>query len=143
MPEPQRASVLRRLTSMLYESLLLAAVLAVGFLFPEVLLGMLTGRAALPGVALAHFVAVAGLYFVWFWLHGGQTLAMKTWKLRLVDAASGGPLRPLQAVLRFLAAWPSVCLGIGILWVFLDPDRQFLHDRIAGSRLISELPPQR
>jgi uncharacterized RDD family membrane protein YckC len=141
MIELHRASVLRRLISMLYESLLLAGVLAVGFLFPEVLLGMLTRRSALPGIALAHFVAVSGLYFVWFWLHGGQTLAMKTWKLRLVDAASGGPLRPLQAVLRFLAAWPSICFGIGIVWVLLDPDRQFLHDRIAGSCLVSELPP--
>jgi uncharacterized RDD family membrane protein YckC len=77
-------------------------------------------------------------YFVWFWLHGGQTLPMKTWKMRVVNP-DGSTLRPLQAVLRYLAAWPSILLfGIGILWALVDRDRQFLHDRIAGSRIVSE-----
>jgi len=76
------------------------------------------------------------LYFVWFWLNGGQTLPMKTWKLLLVSE-DGGALRPLQAVLRYLAAWPSILLcGAGILWALFDKDRQFLHDRIAGTRIV-------
>jgi uncharacterized RDD family membrane protein YckC len=119
---------------LLYELLLLLAVLAVGLLLPYILLGALANVAAAPWVQRAHFFLLLGLYFIGFWLHGGQTLAMKTWRIRLADK-DGGPLRPLQALLRYLAAWPSVCLGIGLLWRFVDPDRQFLHDRIAGTRL--------
>jgi uncharacterized RDD family membrane protein YckC len=61
---------------------------------------------------------------------------MKTWRLRLVDA-SGRPLRPTQAVLRYLAAWPCVLIGgVGFLWALLDPEKRFLHDRIAGTRIV-------
>lgn len=84
-----------------------------------------------------HVLVLLMVYFVWCWLNGGQTLPMKTWKLRLVNA-DGSPLRPLQAVLRYLAAWPSILLlGAGIMWALVDKDRQFLHDRIAGTRISS------
>jgi uncharacterized RDD family membrane protein YckC len=119
-----------------YEFLLLLAVLAVGLLLPYILLGALAKVAVVPWVHRAHFFLLLGLYFVGFWLHGGQTLAMKTWRIKLIDK-NGGPLRPMQALLRYLAAWPSVCLGIGLLWRFVDPNKQFLHDRIAGTRLES------
>jgi uncharacterized RDD family membrane protein YckC len=62
---------------------------------------------------------------------------MKTWKMRVANQ-DGSPLRPIQAILRYLAAWPSIlCGGIGIFWALLDKDKQFLHDRIAGSRIVS------
>src|SRR5690242_12129084 len=104
----------RRLACLLYEALVVLAVLLIGFLLPQ---------AALSGFGVVAsgkmlWVPVFGLlmvYFVWFWINGGQTLAMKTWKLRVIDTG-GGPLRPLQAVLRYLAAWPSFALlGIGLL----------------------------
>jgi uncharacterized RDD family membrane protein YckC len=61
---------------------------------------------------------------------------MKTWKLSLVSN-DGSRLRPLQAILRYLAAWPSILVfGTGILWALIDKDRQFLHDRIAGTRIV-------
>ena len=132
------SSIGRRLGAMLYESLVVFAILLVGFMFPQIVLsgfGM-----SLSGKALwIHLFFVLMAYFVWFWLHGGQTLPMKTWKLRLVDQ-SGTPPRALQAVLRYLAAWPSVmCFGVGIFWALLDRDGQFLHDRIAGTRIVAEL----
>lgn len=62
---------------------------------------------------------------------------MKTWKLRLISD-EGSAIRPLQAVLRYLAAWPSILFfGIGIFWALFDKDGQFLHDRIAGTRIVS------
>ena len=120
---------------MLYESLVVFAVLLIGFWLPQSLLSgmgiMLSGK----GLWL-HVFALLMAYFVWFWLNGGQTLPMKTWKLR-VTGTTGTPLRPLQALLRYLAAWPSILLfGIGILWALVDKDRQFLHDRIAGTRIV-------
>lgn len=130
--------IVRRLASMLYEILLLLGVLSVTFILPHILLGVFANRSAGPAVVQVHFFLVLMAYFVWFWLHGGQTLAMKTWKLRIVNA-DGGALRPLQAVLRYLAAWPSVILlGAGILWALFDRDGQFLHDRIAGTRIVFE-----
>ena len=83
-----------------------------------------------------HLTLVTLAYFLWFWIHGGQTLAMKTWKLRLCESQTGGrpPLR--QLLLRFSLAWPSVLFfGIGLLWALVDRDRQFLHDRLAGTRI--------
>ncbi|MDR2366171.1 MAG: RDD family protein [Zoogloeaceae bacterium] len=133
MPTP---SFLRCIAAMLYETLLLLAVFAGGLLLPYILLGALAGIAAAPWVQRAHFVILLGLYFVGFWLRGGQTLAMKTWRIKLIDK-HGGPLRPLQAMLRYFAAWFGIlALGIGLLWRFIDPDKQFLHDRIADTRLI-------
>jgi uncharacterized RDD family membrane protein YckC len=88
----------------------------------------------------AYLLLVAGAYFIWFWRRGGQTLAMKTWRLRLVDTR-GGALTPRLALARFvLAALGTLCLGAGFLWALVDRDRQFLHDRLAGTRIVS-VPP--
>lgn len=126
----------RRLASMLYDSLLALSVLFMLWLLPNVLLGLLGHKIAQPALLWGHFFLVLLLYFGWFWLHGGQTLAMKTWSIRVEDIG-GGPVRPVQALLRYLLAWPSLCLaGLGLAWAFLDPDGQFLHDRLSGTRLV-------
>lgn len=137
MAGEQSVGLGRRLAGIFYEALTMLSVLLIGFIFPQAVLSGV--GLVLPGKWLwLHVFALLMLYFVWFWLHGGQTLAMKTWKLRLVGADSRH-LRPLQAVLRYLAAWPSFFLfGAGILWALVDRDRQFLHDRIAGTRIVFE-----
>ena len=133
---PPLPGIARRLASMLYESLVVFAVLLIGFLLPQILLSAY-GLGTSNRLLWLHVLALLALYFVWFWLHGGQTLPMKTWKLRVTNA-DGRPIRPLQAVFRYCLAWPSVLLfGIGIFWAFFDRDRQFLHDRIAGTRIVS------
>jgi len=131
------AGLLRRLAAMCYELLIVVAVLMVALILPHMLLGAFAKIQAPPTVLKIHMLVVLLAYFTWFWTHGGQTLAMKTWKIRVVDVG-GGRLRPAQAVLRYLAAWVSIGLGgIGILWALVDRDRQFLHDRIADTRLVS------
>lgn len=128
--------LMRRLASMFYEALLLLGVLALTLFLPHTLLGAFTHYIASPIVFRAHFFIVLLVYFIWFWSHGGQTLAMKTWRIRLVTQ-DGLPVRPTQALLRYLLCWPSFALaGAGILWALFDRDRQFLHDRIAGTRLV-------
>ncbi len=125
----------RRLASLLYESLLLLGVWAATFMLPHLVLGLAFGI-ALPGSALLlHVFAVFGIYFVWYWNHGGQTLAMQTWKLQLCMADGSKP--PLsRLLLRYALSWASLLLfGAGLLWAFFDRDRQFLHDRLAGTRI--------
>ena len=139
-PEISLAGVRRRLASMLYESLLLLGVLSVGFMLPHLALGMIW-EIVLPGpVLVAHVFLLMGAYFVWYWRHGGQTLAMQTWKLKLVRD-DGSPPSLGQLLLRYFLSWPSLLFyGAGLFWVFFDRDRQFLHDRLAGTRITFALP---
>lgn len=133
------ASLRRRLASLLYDGMLLLALWFVaGFLvvgvFPEPPKG--SGRIAFQ----AYLLLVTGVYLVWFWRRGGQTLAMKTWRIRLVGI-QGQPISLRQAWLRFvLAAVGSAAFGAGYVWAMLDREGQFLHDRIAGTRLVMSAP---
>lgn len=127
-------SLRRRLASMLYESLLLLGVLSVGFMLPEMALAA-AGLLPPAGFTALHCIIVIGFYCVWYWTHGGQTLAMQTWKLQIVSLR-GGPPGMGQAITRYLLAWPSLLFfGAGIFWALFDRDRQFLHDRLAGTRI--------
>ena len=84
-----------------------------------------------------YLFLVIGLYFAGSWRRRGQTLAMKTWKLRLVGA-NGARITLRQALLRYVCAWPCLALGgIGILYAPFDRERQFLHDRLAGTKIVS------
>lgn len=130
------AGLRRRLASMLYETLLLLGVLALTFMVPLLLLGIGTGYTP-PGELLwIHVFVVLGLYFLWYWRKGGQTLAMQTWKLRIVDT-DGNTVSLARGWTRYALAWPSVLFfGLGLLWALIDRDRQFLHDRLAGTRIV-------
>jgi uncharacterized RDD family membrane protein YckC len=125
--------LLRRLASMAYEAILLFAVaFFAAWVFYFASGGADTTRPGLARLELQLFIIlVFGAYFVWSWLHGGQTLAMKAWKVRLVDVT------PVKALVRFLIACITVPTGISLAWALFDRDRQFLHDRLAGTRLIS------
>lgn len=155
----------RRCASLAYESLLLAAlVLVTGFaLLPLVTPGQ--AGLAVPGLPQRVFLfcayfAVLAWYFTWSWAGGRRTLPMKTWRLALVDVA-GAPLSRRTALLRYLATWVGPVLALAaygalhplgwgahaawlvafnFLWALVDPARQFLHDRIAGTRIVQRDP---
>jgi uncharacterized RDD family membrane protein YckC len=121
---------------MLYESLLLFGVAFLATWIFQFAAGtfQIDGwrRHLLQLFVLALFAA----YFLWCWLRGGQTLAMKTWRIRVVAKNGHGRLPPTSALARFVFALLLVPTAIGILWALVDRDRQFLHDRLAGSLLI-------
>lgn len=129
-------SIRRRLASMLYESVLLIGVGFFGFVAPNIAVGMITDR-LLPGwILLVHAILVMAVYFLWFWRRNGRTLAMQTWKIQL-QAIDGAIPSVAQLLLRFTLAWPGILfLGAGLIWAVFDRDRQFLHDRLAGTRLV-------
>lgn len=134
-PFPAAAGIARRLASLLYESLLVFAIaFFAGLLFYAAASGRLAGSTR--SLFQIYLILIFGLYFVWCWHRGGQTLPMKTWKLRLVST-DGGPLSVRRAVIRYLLACLSVGLaGAGLAWAAFDRDRQFLHDRLAGTRIV-------
>jgi uncharacterized RDD family membrane protein YckC len=151
-------TVKRRIISMVYEAFLLLAV----EMLATALYMLVTGNRQEPvyqhGRNFVLFL-VAAAYFVHFWTDSGHTLAMKTWRIKLVQP--GYPRVPLQiAAIRYLLAWGwflpalmvswafglhkgqmAAAIAVGVvawgLTAFFDKDRQFLHDKLAGTRLVS------
>jgi uncharacterized RDD family membrane protein YckC len=113
-----------------YEAILLFAV---AFFAAWIFFFASGGRDATAGAlryALQLFIAVVfASYFLWCWLRGGQTLAMKAWHIRLANVT------PVSALLRLMLAALLVPTGVSVIWALFDPERQFLHDRLAGTRL--------
>ena len=145
-----------------YEGVLLFGVLMVaGYLFSS----LTQQRHALEGRhgLQAFLFVVLGIYFGWFWSRGGQTVAMKAWHVKLVDRNSQ-TVSQSRAVARYLVSWlwfapallvvwwsgirsPSttfMALGMGVLayamLALLLPSRQFLHDVVCNTRLVSSRP---
>ncbi len=78
----------------------------------------------------------AGVYFVWCWQKSGQTLAMQTWQFKLINK-NGESLTLTAAMIRYVFSSLSlIALGLGYLWIMVDRDRLFLHDRILKNKVI-------
>jgi len=147
----------RRMACWVYEGMLLFAIVFVaGWLFST--LGQVRdGMDARRPLLQAFLFVIFGIYFTWFWAKG-QTLAMKTWRIRVVDRA-GQPLSQRRAMLRYACSWlwflpPLAALAplklrgtadvlVVFAWVVvwallsrLHPQRQFWHDALAGTRLV-------
>jgi len=152
-----------RFSAAIYEAVLLFGVVFVasfGLLWAA---GWTHPLAAAQRWALqAVLFVVIGAYFVGCWTRGGQTLAMKSWGLRVIDR-DGRRITPARATLRYLLAWHLLLPGlllvaltrvnplldlalVGASFVAmlftarLDPQRQLLHDRLLGTRVVRELP---
>ena len=131
------AGIARRLFSLAYEVPLLAAVLALGALPFVALTRDIEPFVSRPLLQLYLFL-LAGLYFVLQWGRGGQTLPMKTWRLRVVRR-DGGPPKPGQAAQRYcLALAGTLAFGAGFAWALVDREGQFLHDRLAGTQIVRD-----
>ena len=126
------AGLLRRLMAIIYDLLLLLAVL---FVTTAVAIGLNHGKAIDDHPYYLFFVfiqlLISFIYYGWFWTHGGQTLGMKTWKMKLTTQ-SGDQLGWKQALLYFLAASMSwAAAGLGFLWALFNKNRSTWHDLIA------------
>jgi uncharacterized RDD family membrane protein YckC len=128
------AGFLRRAAAVGYDSLLLSGVL---FLATVPLLPVMPASVIEPGNIpyMIYLLAVAWLYFAWHWTHGGQTLGMKAWRLRL-RSREGGDVSLAHASLRFACALLSwLPAGAGFFWAIVDPQHLALHDRLSGTML--------
>ena len=130
----------RRLAALLYDSVLLAALL-VAFTSGAVFLNH--RRAIEPETAgfwvyvyRAGLIGVIAGYYLLNWTRSGQTLGMRAWHLRAVTAA-GKPMPLKAAALRFAfgaLAWAPAALGV--LWLYFDPEHLALHDRLSNTRVV-------
>jgi uncharacterized RDD family membrane protein YckC len=139
-PDPLRdgrvpAPIGRRLVSLVYETLLLAALLwCAGLVYSAIEARAIGAHSRFA--FQSYLVLLTGAYFVWQWTHGGQTLPMKTWRMRLITA-EGARVRAGRAWARYaLALAGTLAAGFGFAWALFDRDSQFLHDRLAGTRLV-------
>jgi uncharacterized RDD family membrane protein YckC len=163
--DPPQAGILRRLAASLYEILLLGALaVAIGLILLPLLgndAAEVGSSLALPSpgaraVSFGCLFAVFGAYCIWLWSGGRRTLPMRTWRLTLVTPA-GAPVSLKRAALRYVAGWigpacaiaaylalrpyghrrwAAALLAVDYAWAFVDRDRRFLHDRLAGTRLV-------
>lgn len=154
----QPPSIRRRLAAFVYEGVLLFGVVMIGSYVYDTLTQHRHAMHGRTGLQVFLFLLL-GIYFVWFWSHGGQTVAMKTWHIRLVDA-NGHSVRQARALARYVLAWlwfmpaliaarfygPNSAFAIFALMAvgatayallaLTNPQRQFLHDVICGTRLV-------
>lgn len=144
----------------LYEGMLMFGVVFIaGYLFDT----LSQSRHALDHryMRMGFLFIIFGIYFTWFWSKG-QTLAQKTWRIRVVSTV-GQPISQPRALLRYVLSWlwflpplGAYMLGVSALevlvlvggwvaiWALLSrfhPTRQFWHDALAGTRLVHyEIP---
>ncbi len=134
--------LLRRLAAIFYDSFLVAGLVVAAFTLAYLPLAMGLGLEDLRQHPLARhllglwMVAVAAGFHLWFWTHGGQTLGMRAWRLKLVSA-DGGPVTRRQALIRYAVALLSaLALGLGFLWILFDREKRAWHDIASGTRLV-------
>lgn len=138
MTEPEShppSGFLRRIAAGVYDGLLVLALL---FLPTSIVMAFRGGAAIPPGSALLQLLLLATVasFFVGFWVHGGQTLGMRAWRLR-VERRTGEPLTYGDGLVRFAVAIVSIAaLGLGFLWMVFDPQGLTWHDRAAGTRVV-------
>lgn len=126
----------RRLAAMLYDAL---ALVGIWFVAAGIWVGFRHGEAVPADSPLftSYLVLLAYGYFAACWRRGGQTLGMKSWRLRVVDAHSLQRLSWRQTLLRFVVGVVSwLPAGFGYWWALTDPERRGWPDRASGTRLI-------
>lgn len=146
----QPAPVWRRLAAFAYDALLLAAMWMIAAMAITVTNQLMPIPSS--GGLMRLAMGLIGLaFFCWFWVHGGQTLGMRAWRLR-VQHLNGAPVRPTASMLRYMAGLlPVICASYGVarfgtpalaivliayLPCFFDARRRAFNDLIAGTQVL-------
>lgn len=166
MPLTVTPSRLRRFACMMYEAVLLFGVVFLASYLFDTLTQSRDALMLRHGRQAIVFIAI-GCYFILCWRKRGQTLPMKTWNIRLVDRNGASPSIE-RLILRYVLLWPLPLLAAMLvllasratgysstdllivfapftifIWTWFDPEQQFLHDRLLGTRLADVKKPFR
>ena len=143
------ANPIKRLAALVYDSMLVFAVLFTATLIPSLILGKADGSGIanetvvhelhplLTGLPFQLYLLVVVIgFYSWFWLRNGQTLGMRAWRIQLQDI-SGAPVTLKQCLIRFFGAIISfAAAGLGYWWVWIDKDNMAWHDRWSKTRVV-------
>lgn len=139
IPAKSSPSLLRRLAAMVYDTLLVIALVAVvNAVALLVVVRVTAGEQQVLNAHLVQLLAVLSIvgFFSLFWLKSGQTLGMQAWRIKLVDF-SGDPPSFGKTLLRCCGASISAaCLGLGYLWCLVDRNNRYWHDYLSHTELI-------
>ncbi|UOG91908.1 MAG: RDD family protein [Candidatus Thiothrix sulfatifontis] len=136
MKTAEPATLLRRLGAIIYDTVLAGFSIVIVAGIVSASFTALTGIKPPAALMMLAYAAMTYGFFGWFWTHGGQTLGMRAWKVRVVTT-DGQPINWQQAQTRFIwaaASWGA--LGVGFLISLFDPERLTWHDRFSHTRLV-------
>jgi uncharacterized RDD family membrane protein YckC len=138
--------LLRRCAAMVYDSLL---IMAISILYAAIMTGIniaikgapATGERITWGafgmVVFIGWILTIGWFFCYFWHKSGQTLGMKTWRMKIVTSENLNCPSYTQCIIRFCCAPISLCvLGAGYWLMYANTERQTLHDKISKTRTL-------
>lgn len=118
--------------AMVYDLFLVTAIL---FAISAIAVAFNGGDSVSNPVYYLVLMLVPFCFFLWFWLHGGQTLGMSAWQLRLTDS-NLQPVTAAQCLLRLLFAVITLMpLGLGLIWILIDRDKRSLYGRLSGTKI--------
>jgi uncharacterized RDD family membrane protein YckC len=120
----------RRLAAVLYDLILLIAVF---FVATALLLPLNSGEAFSRQQIFypLYLLTISFIFYGWFWTHGGQTLGLKAWKIRVLTL-DHKPINWTQAFVRFIAALLSWGIfGLGFIWILFDKNHHGWHDHLS------------
>ena len=127
-------TIWRRSASILYDSLLVLAVLIIMSL--PFFSFNLEENLSLKIIVQIYYYLITQYFFVWFWVNNEGTLGMKTWKIKIVSE-DGNKISYIEAIIRFnVAIFSFIFFGLGFLMCFLRKDKKCLHDFISKTVLI-------
>ena len=140
-PSGTNARFGRRLAALLYDGIVILAPL---IFFTWAAVWLAGGRALLrdsvggvwADVYHSGLFAIVAAYFVLNWVHSGQTIGMRAWRLHAVDPR-GRRMTWRAAISRFfwsIVAWAPI--GLGVLWLYVDPEGLALQDRMSDTRVV-------
>lgn len=140
-PAPVPAPLWRRLASASYDALLLGALWMTATLLGSMALTLAQLHYS-PGIFRGWLFLVGLVYCGACWVHGGQTLGMRVWRLK-AQRSGGEPIHWPIACARYALAWLSWLSVIGVLWSAFDPRRRALHEILSGTELVYTAKPAR
>lgn len=145
-PEYSTPSLMRRFAAMVYDTLLITAI---SILYGAVMTGINVAIKGSPQmgeriswgmfgvVVFVGWILTIGLFFCYFWHKSGQTLGMKTWRMKVVNSDNLNCPSYTQCIIRFLCAPVSLLmLGAGYWLMYTNAERQTLHDKISKTRTL-------
>ena len=133
-----KPGLLRILAAIFYDFWLIAAIWLIGTTVDAFIRNALMNHVGDGNYLVLQIYLILGpwLFFAWFWMHGCQTLGMRSWRIKVVDL-KGEPITKSASIKRYLASLLSwAALGLGFLWILFDKENRSWHDLLSNTRLV-------